>query len=289
MTKLCITIALLTIFSTNFLMGQTKAQIDSLIKEVLEQIKNTPTPSDSIIAKHKLREAKRLAKLDNPDPLNAANVIKYEVTSSPTIFETSFFDSTKIQVDSFLLSFYAVDIGKLHIETGKIIACDPIIMSSAKPFVQVFPNGNFSVQLSIAKVANNERVAFSRIVFTTEAVAKWEFALDSGNVQVSIDGETFYGYSVDGGIGVFIDEQANQRLSADLKNHEDLWDEIFSAEMNTHNNAWQYFLYNYNGYSFASFSTGFGDGRYATYVGYDNKGNICRLLTDFRLVNWWKK
>jgi hypothetical protein len=32
-----------------------------------------------------------------------------------------------------------------------------------------------------------------------------------------------------------------------------------------------------------------GDGRYATYVGYDDEGNICRLLSDFALINWWDK
>ena len=53
--------------------------------------------------------------------------------------------------------------------------------------------------------------------------------------------------------------------------------------------TWNYALYNFNGHNIATFSTGLGDGHYATYVGYDEKGNICRLLTDFNLVGWWQK
>lgn len=46
---------------------------------------------------------------------------------------------------------------------------------------------------------------------------------------------------------------------------------------------------NYKDINIVAFSTGFGDGRYSTYVGYDKNGEPCRLLTDFRLVDWLKK
>ncbi|WP_432774035.1 DUF4241 domain-containing protein [Brevibacillus gelatini] len=34
------------------------------------------------------------------------------------------------------------------------------------------------------------------------------------------------------------------------------------------------------------FSSGWGDGSYASYIGYDADGQIVRLLTDFYLVDW---
>jgi hypothetical protein len=68
------------------------------------------------------------------------------------------------------------------------------------------------------------------------------------------------------------------------------WETVFSNEAakNLHNN-WEFVVYNFGGHNLACFSTGFGDGTYATYVGYDANGKICRLLTDFGLVIWWEK
>lgn len=214
----------------------------------------------------------------------------YSVATKPEIFETAFFAGTKANMDSFSIDFYSVGIGKLNIESGKIIACDPIVVRDAKPFTQTFPTGKYSTQLAIAKLKNDERVAFSRILFSDNPVTKWEFALQIGQKQVAIDNETFYGYGVDAGVGLFIDEKARESFVQLYEKNESIWDKVFIKEMSKHyRNTWQYLIYDFDGHNLASFSTGYGDGTYATYVGYDSKGNICRLLTDFGLIDWWKK
>jgi hypothetical protein len=48
------------------------------------------------------------------------------------------------------------------------------------------------------------------------------------------------------------------------------------------------YIYSFEGYNLATFSTGYGNGCYATFIGFDKKGNICQLLTDFGLIQWWK-
>ncbi len=222
--------------------------------------------------------------------LDSAKVKSYHVTVKPGIFETGFFDGTKAKMDTFHIGFYAVGIGKIKIETGKIIACDPIVMKDAKPFSQTFPIGQFPVQLAIAKTYNDERVAFSRILFSDNVVVKWEYALQAGQKQIPINDKTLYGYGVDAGMGLFIDEKANKVFTQVYKENEDMWDQVFIKEMDkNYRNTWNYMLYVFNGHNFAAFSTGYGDGSYGTYVGYDSKGNVCRLLTDFGLVEWWKK
>ncbi|MFD2786111.1 DUF4241 domain-containing protein [Hymenobacter rubripertinctus] len=45
-------------------------------------------------------------------------------------------------------------------------------------------------------------------------------------------------------------------------------------------------LYACQGDTIAAFTTGFGDGSYATYVGLDAHNQPCRLLTDFQVVAW---
>lgn len=222
--------------------------------------------------------------------VDTAKTKMYTVTAKPDIFEASFFLGTKSKMYAFSISFYPVDIGQINIESGKVIACDPIVMHDANPFSQTFPIGRFPVQLAVAKVNNDERVAFSRILFSDKPVAKWEFALQEGQKPMPIGEESFYGYGVDGGIGLFIDERANKAYNELSKNNEKLWEEVFIKEMDKHSRpTWQYVLHEFNGHNFASFSTGYGDGTYATYVGYDESGKICQLLTDFGLVDWWKK
>ncbi len=224
------------------------------------------------------------------ESLDTLQINPYTTTAKPEIFESAFFKGAQTRVDTLNLQFYAVDIGKINIESGKIIACDPIGMHDSKPFTQTFPIGQFPVQLAIAKFKNDERVAFSRIQFSNNSVIKWEFALLHGQDQVPIDGETLYGYGVDAGIGLFIDEKANSAFNELANKDEGLWQKVFTEEMdNQYRDTWQYIIYKFDGHNFACFSTGYGDGHYGTYVGYDANGNICSLLTDFGLVEWWHK
>jgi hypothetical protein len=221
------------------------------------------------------------------EKLDTLKVIRYSMATKPVIFETAFFEGTQVDVDTVHLQFYSIDIGKINIESGKIIACDPIILRDMKPFAPTFPIGQFPVHLSIVKFHNDERVAFSRILFSDKPVAKWEFALQNGQKQASIFGDTFYSYSVDAGIGLFLDEKAKDEFIKD--DSQSILDGIFN-EMDKHTHvSWQYGICKLNGHNLVAFSTGFGDGHYATYVGYDNKGRPCRLLTDFGMVQWWTK
>lgn len=224
------------------------------------------------------------------EQLDTVKIAACKIDTKPAIFETAFFKDCTMVEDSILMKFYAVNIGKINVESGKIISCDPIVMHDAMPFTQQFPAGEFPVQLAIAKINTDERVAFSRIYFSGKPVVKWEFALDSSQKNVPIDGETLYGYGVDAGIGIFIDEKANWAYNQLMAKNMNLWDDVFTKEMGKHyRNTWDYAIYNFEGHNLAAFSTGYGDGTYATYIGFDDQGKPCRLLTDFGLVEWWKK
>ncbi len=205
----------------------------------------------------------------------------------PEIFESSFLKGTEAKWNNFVQVFYPFDIGQINIASGKIIACDPINIHAGIAFAQEFPIGQFHVQLAIAKGGEDERVGFSRILFSDNEVVKWEFALPPGQEQISITGDICYAYGVDSGTGLFIDEEANK-----IFNQKDLevWNEVFITSMEKYyRNTWSYILHEFDGYNLAAFSTGLGDGHYATYVGYDSQGNICRLLTEFGLIDWLEK
>jgi|RhiMetdeSRZDD1v2_1073273.scaffolds.fasta_scaffold11457_3 uncharacterized protein DUF4241 len=220
--------------------------------------------------------------LTKPDTSKPIIITSFSGKEYPQIFQAAFHKDTKVKYRDFSYLFYNLDIGKIKIESGKIIACDPIVMHDRTPFTQSFPIGEFPVTLAMAKTNNDERVAFSRILFSANPVEKWEFALHRGQKPIPLKDTSFYCYGVDAGTGIYIDSIANKLFN--LKDHGD-WENVFIKK--AEENGYKGFIHDFEGHNLATFSTGYGDGCYAVYIGFDNNGNVCQLLTDFALVEWW--
>ncbi len=202
--------------------------------------------------------------------------------TEPFIFETAFVDTAINYQESNEYELKKLDIGMINIESGRIIACDPIVMNNRPAFTHTFPIGEFPVQLAIKKTNNDIRVAFSRILFSYNDVTKWEFALIPGQKKVDILDSVFYCFSVDAGLALFIDEQANIKFN---KKGHSKWKKVFVDIAMQRNFG---YIYHFGKHNLAFFPSGYGDGCYATYIGFDENGKICRLLIDFSLIEWWK-
>lgn len=199
----------------------------------------------------------------------------------PTVFEAAFRPGTTVRQDTATYTFAVAELGQLTSETGKIIAGDPIVLADRAAFTQRFPVGRFPVQLALAKTAGDERVGFARILFSNSRVANWQLALLPGQKPLALKNASFYCYGVDAGMGAFLDSAANRRFAA---KGQAIWESVFIKK--AEQPGYQGYIYNFDGGNLATFTTGFGDGCYATYIGFDAKGDVCRLLTDFGLVVW---
>ena len=220
--------------------------------------------------------------------LDTIKTVPTGITAQPLLFETAFINgTTQIRNDS-TVHLYGINIGNIKISSGLVTICDPILIDEyGIPFTQVFPTGEFPVQLSIARQGLEEYIAFARIKFSDEPVSKWEFALQKDQEALPVDGKDIHGFVADGGHGIFVDHEAAKVL--DRKNLLSLNDSIY-REMDKHNHHfWRYNIHEFNGHNLAMFTTGFGDGLYATYIGFDSSGKPCRLLTDMNIFNWKKK
>lgn len=217
------------------------------------------------------------------DTVKPVIVTSFKSAAYPDIFEAAFGNDTKVTEGDITYNFYKLDIGKIKIESGKLIACDPIVMHDASPFSQIFPIGDFPVHLAMAKTHNDERVAFSRVVFSDKPITKWEFALQNGQKPISLKDTSFYCYGVDAGTGMFIDSISNYVFNK--KNHSE-WENAFITK--AEKNGYKGYIHDFDGHNLATFSTGYGDGCYATYIGFDKEGEVSQILTDFGLVEWWK-
>jgi len=221
-------------------------------------------------------------KLDSVAVAPTNNVVK------PVIFETAFMKGTTEKVNNKTVSLFGVNIGKLKVPTGHLIACDPTLMEEyARPFTQVFPTGEFPVQVALAKLENDETIAFARVYFSDAPVVKWEVALLKEEEPIGVFDDEKHGYIVDAGVACFMDEGALKKI--DVTAFHSLDSDLYQ-QMNKHyRNTWRYTMYNAGEYNFAAFSAGVGDGRYSTYIGFDAAGKPCRLLTDFNLFEWKTK
>jgi hypothetical protein len=199
----------------------------------------------------------------------------------PEIFEGSFLNGSEVRQWGTKLTFHAKNIGNIKITSGKIIAEDPVILrNDSKPYKYEFPKGNHPIEIARLILPNGyEGNAFVRIRFTPNKIAKWEYALQENQEPIPITNLDGYGYGVDAGIGLFIDQEAILEFMEILRRK---WNYLFIDQFED-----QYLLYEFGENNVAAFSTGAGDGFYRTYIGYDERGNISQLLTDFELVKWW--
>ncbi|MET4104675.1 DUF4241 domain-containing protein [Hymenobacter sp. UYP22] len=211
----------------------------------------------------------------------------YQVTAEPAVFETSFFPGAKIQQDSFSIAFTPDFLGNLPVPSGRIVATDPVTMR-ATAFTTEFPHGRFPVELAIARFNGDRRVAFARILFSTQPVKRWELALIPGQKPLAIRDSSYYGFSVDAGTALFTDAEHIESVGKQLTT-EAAYEQLFvkSFELLPGNKAYRTgFLYAAQTDTLAVFETGWGDGSYATYVGLDSQDRPCRLLTDFQVIRW---
>ncbi len=192
-------------------------------------------------------------------------------------------------VESPLLESF--DVGKIYLSTGKLVACDPLITNDMHAFTDVFPKGDFAVLLHKERESNC--VAYAEIVFNEAEIKSWKLATtESQNIKDLAEGEVF-GYPVESGMGCFMDvetqaslnelEQKLYRRKGD--DFMGIYEEFFHEHFFDENGAIDQFAFlkptEENAGNIFAFETGYGEGFYASYVGFDEGNNPVKIITEF--------
>ncbi|RRQ46101.1 DUF4241 domain-containing protein [Chryseobacterium sp. SC28] len=193
-------------------------------------------------------------------------------------------------VDHPLLETY--EAGEIHISSGFIVASDPLISPDQPPFSQQFPKGNFPVLMHKERESNC--IAYAEIVFDKNQIAeKWELALcDGQNLKDLKEGEIF-GYLVESGMGSLMDWDAQKALNqleqelfhkkgADFMG---IYEAFFHEHFFDDNGAIDQFAilkpYEDKPENLVAFETGYGEGFYASYIGYSKDNQPVKLISEF--------
>lgn len=220
------------------------------------------------------------------------------------------------------VTFSTYEMGELNLTSGRIVACDPSLQEALRcPFTKSVEPGRYPVFFSVAypEVSGYSNIACVMVRFREAAAIRWELA----QIRVPGSEKCGEVYGVDTGLGCFMDMDAAEvlyELKAFTPQEEA---DIHAAWLTQNNRqsseaigrasagAWDYSQECFYqplhaemeknatrppGHDWANvqvsdrtqanivaFSSGCGDGAYASYWGYDSAGNLVSLLTDFSL------
>lgn len=182
------------------------------------------------------------------------------------------------------------EIGILHVPTGSVVACDPVVMPERAPFTRKIKPGMYPVDVAIVVFpGGDERIAYARLRIADRPAVRWELGVVGTQDPSTLSDGRFFGYSVDAGIGGFMDQEVRDRyvaVVAQFENENDgesyydgFLDDLFDA---TYENTRSWLdLEVVGGGNVIMFSSGYGDGAYPSYFGLDEEGEAVSLITDF--------
>jgi hypothetical protein len=172
----------------------------------------------------------------------------------------------------------------LSLPTGKLVAAD-LLLSEGRPFVQRIKPGKYPITLIADRIeSGDERIALAMIQFSDSPVVRWEIAEVEKSGKKRQD--ELAGYGVDSGTGGFCDAAAQEELSSFSDPERTLMTRIEEAMEKSYRNTRSWIHVETAGGSAAIFSSGWGDGCYRSYLGFDHAGNPVTAMTDFGIVDW---
>ncbi|MDQ1098756.1 MULTISPECIES: DUF4241 domain-containing protein [Chryseobacterium] len=189
-----------------------------------------------------------------------------------------------------------LEIGDVSLPSGKIVVRDPLVFldSTQKPYFVNAPKGNFPVTIAVAKFEEwGNRYAAVRVKFTDGQPVRYQEALIGNENLEGVQQDDYFGFHVDAGLACITDSEALPAFDAFVNklNMPNLYDDYFAGlfkesyeehpEHQRQNGDWINWTIPGTDYQIPMFATGFGDGTYPVYFGYDKNNSICGLYIQF--------
>lgn len=174
-------------------------------------------------------------------------------------------------------------LGDLQVPTGEIVASDFLVNPEFPAFARKVPVGAYPVVLYQSQSQYRNAIAELRI--KPGVPIKWEMATIPGQEVSTLKKDEMFGYPVDAGTRSFYDKAAYklmQKREQQEREQNPKYDNYFSDVLS--NEYDQHVMHHPvpgNPVNVAVFSSGWGDGVYASYWGLDAEGEALVLITYF--------
>lgn len=202
----------------------------------------------------------------------------------------------KDYLKAFQASKDVIQVGELKLKTGKLVACD-IMALDAQPtpaFLKELEPGSYPVELSLAESKGQLLPSFAKVKFNDAPPVRWELALkEMGPIENAKEPWRPFAYFVETGFGGFMDLEAHEALiqnrSLYFKREIGVGEYDAPIHLALMKQAHQRdnFFYGHLELGFCSivfFTSGYGDGFYKSFWGYDKNDQLVELITDFQVV-----
>lgn len=213
----------------------------------------------------------------------------------------------KIDLDSYFtekkigeMEVDTLDIGELNLPSGEILACDPLVdLEYAKTFIQRVPTGKYPVKIAVVPSKEyGDRYACVKVEFSKNKPVIYELAITGAEEDMDEAKEDeFYGFGVDAGMGCVVDKKTQEEYTKYWKKLEeeeeadnpfdDIFDDLLIENAKKYPKYqreygdWVNFTIPNTELNIPIFASGWGDGYYPCYFGYDKDGELCGFYIHF--------
>ena len=193
-----------------------------------------------------------------------------------------------------------LDIGAVHFPTGTLFACDPLVeLEDARPFIQTIPAGSYPVKICVVPSKTyGDRYACVKVEVRAGKPVRYELGMTgSENLDADWEDGDYFGFGVDSGMGCVADIQTqaafqaywNKRLEEDedIDPYNDLFCDLLEENAKAHPQYqgdcgdWLNWTVPDTDCNLPIFASGWGDGSYPVYFGYDEKDEVCGVYLQF--------
>lgn len=186
-----------------------------------------------------------------------------------------------------------LNIGSVSIPTGELIACDPLVaLEDARPYLQTVPAGTYVVTICVVpSELYGDRYACVKMVISDERPVRYDLGMVGDEDLEDLEDDTFFGFFVDAGMGCIADVRTQEafraywakRLEEDesIDPYNDLFFDLLDESAREHpryqreGGDWVNWTVPGTECNLAAFTSGWGDGVYPAYFGYDSQGKVC--------------
>ncbi len=179
-----------------------------------------------------------------------------------------------------------IQAGKLKLSTGRIIAADPILMYDDESYSESVKPGTYDVYIYVGKTENRKKqTVAAELRFSEDNPVKWEMALLKGESSRGFAHDEFMGYEVENGLGCFMDESVMGILDVMSEDELDKFEKNVRKEVRKNEcSCAEIIIDKKNGSNIVIFASGWNNGTFPTYYGFDKNNKLARLVTDFMVI-----
>lgn len=218
-----------------------------------------------------------------------------QITPRPEVLTGAFTPGFVGEADEERYPIRVVRLGEVQISSSRVILVDPFLMSTRdRPLTITAPPGRYPVDLAVADAGDRgQRVALARLLISEAPPVRWALAVTDEQDPATLTGDDIFGYGVDAGTGAFVDAAVPAWLAeryppSDVDGYSavvDDWQVRGEAAAPDLGIPYGFALVEPLGPGGAAmFSSGWGDGYYASWVGYDADDRPVVIVTDFAVI-----